>query len=96
MYISSKWSVASYSQCSAYSRLLQSYGNVSVLSMVVVLGTSLSMRKLEGQAMLDVIREVAGMSGSHGFFLLVKPRKMVAKTKKRVDVDHRCCEECWK
>ena len=74
MYISTKWSVASYSQCSAYSRLLQSYGNVSVLSMFLVLGTSLSMRKLEGQAMFDVVREVAGMSGSHGFFLLVKPR----------------------
>ena len=68
-------------EISIYSRLPQSYGNVSVLSMVVVLGTSLSTRKLEGQAMLDVISEVAGMSGSHGFFLLVKPRKMVAKNK---------------
>ena len=42
------------------------------------------MRELEGQAVSDVSREVAGMRAeSTGLFLLVRPREIVVKTKKR-------------
>ena len=43
------------------------------------------MRELEGQAVSDVSREVAGMrAGSTGLCLLARPREMAVKTKKRI------------
>ena len=48
------------------------------------------MRELEGQALSDVSRVVAGIraagmrAGSTGLFLLVRPRGMTVKIKKRM------------
>ena len=43
------------------------------------------MTELEGQAVSDMLREVAGTrAGSTGFCLLVTPRVMAVKTKKRI------------
>ena len=43
------------------------------------------MRELEGQALSDVFREVAGTRvGNIGLLLLVRPREMAVKTSKRV------------
>ena len=43
------------------------------------------MRESEGQAVSDMLREVAGVrAGSTGLCLLARPREIAVKTKKRI------------